>query len=157
MEYFVFLSSDICLKESVNEKEKPQELILSNAILTVLLLSFVKVPTEAEASAIKENNKDVIYRNCLMKKKDFLNLNLWYENSKQFKEEMELLIEDEKSIKNYDKGRRIKELLFELNKMNENEINIDIFIDIITLRAISKSKQPKQISSIIKYYDLFNI
>ena len=157
LEYFVFLSSDICLKESVNEKEKPQELILSNAILTVLLLSFVKVPTEAEASAIKENNKDVIYRNCLMKKKDFLNLNLWYENSKQFKEEMELLIEDEKSIKNYDKGRRIKELLFELNKMNENEINIDIFIDIITLRAISKSKQPKQISSIIKYYDLFNI
>lgn len=159
LKYFVFLSSDICLKEKEqNDKEKPQELILTNAIMTVILLSFIKIPTEDQAKLIKEDNKDKIYRNCLLKKNDFMNYSLWYEKEKEYQEEIEIMIEDEKQLKHYSKNIKIKEILFDLNKMNDDEINIDSFIDTITLKMITKSKNKKEFpDTLIKYYDLFTI
>lgn len=159
LEYFVFLSSDICLKEKEhNDKEQPQELILTNAIMSVLLLSFIKIPSEDQAKLIKKDNIEKIYRNCLLKKEDFMNYSLWFENEKEYQEEMEILIEDEKQLRHYSKKSKVKEILFDLNKINDDEINIDIFIDTITLKLISKSNNKKELpNTLIKYYDLFTL
>ena len=166
MEYFVFLSSDICIKEQTDEQqqqqqqqritEQPQSLILTNAIMTVLLLAPFKVVSESEAMKIKTENESKIYRKFVMNKRTFMDVEMWFEKDKVFNKEMGILYEDEKNVKMFMKDKKFKEILFDINKLNDNEINIDLFIDTITLKTITKAKQPKAIGeNVQRYYDLF--
>jgi hypothetical protein len=160
----VFLSSDICIKEQTDEqqqqqqhtKEQPQSLILTNAIMTVLLLAPFKVVSESEAMKIKTENESKIYRKFVMNKRTFMDVEMWFEKDKVFNKEMGILYEDEKNVKMFMKDKKFKEILFDINKLNDNEINIDLFIDTITLKTITKAKQPKAIGeNVQRYYDLF--
>ena len=91
-----------------------------------------------------------------MKKEDFLNIKYSFESQDNFNEQMEVLFDDEKDIQNYNKNRKLKELLFNINKINDDEINIEIFFDIISLKNITKALEPKEIEiTPIKYLDLF--
>ena len=124
--------------------------------MTILLLINYSTVNENECNQIKNNNLDKIYKGNLMKKEDFLNIKYSFEEQENFNEQMEILFDDEKDFQNYNKKRKLKELLFNINKLNDDEINIEVFFDIISLKNITKALEPKEIEiTPIKYLDLF--
>ena len=172
LDYFVFSNVDIEIKENSNENSKKNdknnnenndeknienyEFYLVNCLMTILLLINYSTVNENECNQIKNNNLDKIYKGNLMKKEDFLNIKYSFEEQENFNEQMEILFDDEKDIQNYNKKRKLKELLFNINKLNDDEINIEVFFDIISLKNITKALEPKEIEiTPIKYLDLF--
>ena len=168
LDYFVFSNVDIEIKENSNENSKKNdennnenndenyEFYLVNCLMTILLLINYSTVNENECNQIKNNNLDKIYKGNLMKKEDFLNIKYSFEEQENFNEQMEILFDDEKDIQNYNKKRKLKELLFNINKINDDEINIEVFFDIISLKNITKALEPKEIEiTPIKYLDLF--
>ena len=153
LSYFVFTSKDIRLGEDDNEGI-PLEMILSNEILTIILLSHCYVPSQEIAEKIKSDYSDKIQKNVFMNKNDLIQMKFWFENDDEFLNDVNVLFSDEKNP-GYNKLKKIKEILFDLNKLNDEEINIDIFIGIITLKNITKQKIPKSIDNIEKYIDMF--
>jgi chromosome segregation ATPase len=137
-----------------NDEGEPFDLLLSNEILTIILLSHFQVPSEEIAQSIKNDNIDKIEKGIFMKKNDFINLKFWFEDDSNYYKDINTIFDNEK-IDGYDKGKKIKEILFDLNKLDDEQINIDVFIDIITLKGITKNKNPKSIESISNYIDMF--
>ena len=152
--YFNFTSKDIRLDDENNDEGEPFDLLLSNEILTIILLSHFQVPSEEIAQSIKNDNIDKIEKGIFMKKNDFINLKFWFEDDSNYYKDINTIFDNEK-IDGYDKGKKIKEILFDLNKLDDEQINIDVFIDIITLKGITKNKNPKSIESISNYIDMF--
>jgi adenylate kinase family enzyme len=152
--YFNFTSKDIRLDDENNDEGEPFDLILSNEILTIILLSHFQVPSEEIAQNIKNDNIDKIEKGLFMKKNDFINLKFWFEDDENYYKDINTIFDNEK-IDGYDKGKKIKEILFDLNKLDDEQINIDVFIDIITLKGITKNKNPKSVESISKYIEMF--
>ena len=136
LSHFVFLSSEFRKNKSdnndINEGE-PQELIYTNDIITILLLSGICFDIYKE----NDNHKDI-------DKDKYIDKDAFMKTKFEFEKEIKKLTNKSKDIKTY---------LFSINKNNsENpEINLKQFIGILTLKSIKNA--PKEIK---KYFYLFD-
>ena len=139
LSHFIILSSELNDRKNINDNNnnefngKPQELIYTNDIITILLLSCIPFDFNQ-----KKQNKNCteIYIN----KEKFMKINFGFENE---------------ISKIYDKNKTkdLKLYLFNIHK-NSNEIpeiNIKKFINLLSLKSI-KNELKKEIN---KYFDLF--
>ena len=133
LSYFTIFSSEFNKKNKNNDNRNiPMELLYTNDVVTILLLSGVPFKVKYK---INDNNE--IYIN----KDKFMEINIGFEN------EVRKII--------FDKSKDFKLFLFNINKNgNENpEINIKKFLNLLSLKTIKK--EPK--NEIKKYFDFFYI
>ena len=134
LSYFTYSSYEFNKSNKINEKNKgqPRELIYTNDVITILLLSGIQF------KVIKDNYKNnEIYIN----QDKFMEINFGFEN------EIKKIISD--------KYKDFKLYLFNIHQ-NSNEIpeiNVKQFINLISLKSTKKEVK----SEIKKYFDLFYI
>ena len=134
LSHFIIFSDEFKNNKDINNNEnegKPQELIYTNDIITILLLSCINFGI----NKINDNYKD----NYISKEK-FMKINFEFENE---------------ISKKSDKGNEFKSYLFNIHKTNNEipEINIKQFLNLLTLKTIKNV--PK--NEIRKYFYLFDI
>ena len=134
LSHFIIYSNEFS-KNTNNIKEgEPQELIYTNDIITILLLSCISFSINKDSIENKENKNNYIDKN------KYMSLEIGFENEIN---------------KITDKGEKFKSYLFNIHKNNsENpEININHFLNLLSLKTIKNA--PKD--EIKKYFQLFDI
>ena len=150
---------------------KGQNLIRIDQLFTVLLLINIPFPNREDISSIKKQVDNKIKYICFLSKKDFLECNFWFDkkentinkNNLKFNSNKFLRMASLKQNKNSNKSssfldkislnsnnfnsinekKNFKEILFEINKNYNDEINFLEFIDNITLKFIKIVKKKK--------------
>ena len=133
LSYFTIYSNEFNKKNIIkeNKKEIPKELLYTNDVMIILLLSGVQFKVK-----YKNDNNSEIY----IDKDKFMEINIGFEN------EIKKITSDRRDFKLY---------LFNIYK-NSNEIpeiNIKQFINLLSLKSIKK--EPK--NEIKTYFDLFYV
>ena len=133
-------------KDFYSESPEPQELIYTNIILTILVLYGFQIPSYMYISRLKSEICDKLI-NGYLKENDFNNINFWFEDdlNNSFTKNKE---------KRDELYKGFKTLLFNINKNSKNLLNLDQFIDIITLKSLN-FEQSEAKEKINKYYNLF--
>ena len=141
LSYFTILSSELKSRKNDNENSemiegKPQELIYTNDIITILLLSCIFF----NFNILKENENDE-NNEVYINKEKFMEINFGFEN------EIEIISDKNKS-------NDFKLYLFNIHKNNNDipEINIKNFKNILSLKKIKNAAQKE----VKKYFDLFS-
>jgi hypothetical protein len=132
LSYFTIYSNEFSKKNINNENKNgiPNELLYTNDVVTILLLSGVQFKVK-----YKNDNNSEIYIN----KDKFMEINIGFED------EIKKII--------FDKNKDFKLYLFNMHKNINDEINIKQFINLLSLKTIKK--EPKK--EIKKYFDLFYV
>ena len=129
-------------KENKNEN-KPQELIYTNQILSILFLICFKVVSEKDIEKIKNENENKFINGKYLNKNDFISVKFWFEDiiNKKCKSEKDL-------------SEQFKVFLFDLNSNKNNMINFIEFINLISLNSLNFNNDLGK-NEIKNYFDLF--
>ena len=132
LSHFIIFSTEFRKGENKNEGE-PQELIYTNDIVTILLLSCISFDIYKSNKKIKGNENNYIDRD------KYMSLDIGFES------EINKLT---------DKGKEFKSYLFNIHKNNNDkpEMNINHFLNLLALKTIKNV--PK--FEIKKYFQLFD-
>jgi hypothetical protein len=132
LSHFIILSTEFRKGEN-KEEGKPQELIYTNDIVTILLLSCICFDIYKSNKEIKGNENNYIERD------KYMSLDIGFES------EINKLT---------DKGKEFKSYLFNIHKNNNDkpEMNINHFLNLLALKTIKNV--PK--FEIKKYFQLFD-
>lgn len=126
-----------------HESIKPQELIYTNHILTIIFLFCFQVISEQETEFIKNSIEEKLINGKYLNKNDFIGVKLWFEDiiNKKCRSEQGL-------------AEQFKIILFELNANSNGLINFMQFLDLISLKLI-KFKDESEKEKIKNYFNLF--
>ena len=138
LSHFSFLSSDF--NNDLNNKENihTQQLLYTNDVLTIFVLSCVKIDKEK----IEEKYGEI--EHCYISEEQFMEDNFGFEDG----------LIDLNDINKESKIKQIKWVLFNINKTNSDipEINIKKFLDLLLLKPLKNLNNDVNIE---KYFDLF--
>ena len=141
-------NNNILKKTSINKENKikemkPQELIYTNQILTILFLICFEVISEEQSELIKKENENKLINGKFLNKNDFISIKFWFEDiiNRKCKTEQGL-------------SEQFKIFLFDINANNNDLINLIDFIDLISLKSM-KFKDDADRNKIINYFNLF--
>ena len=134
LSHFIIYSYEFSKNTNNIKEDEPQELIYTNDIITILLLSCINFSINKDSIENKENKNKYIDKN------KYMSLEIGFDNEIN---------------KITDKGEKFKSYLFNIHKNNsENpEININHFLNLLSLKTIKNA--PKD--EIKKYFQLFDI
>ena len=130
-------------KEKENEELKPQELICTKSILSILFLICFEVVSEEEIEKMKKQIENKLINGKFLNKNDFISIKFWFEDiiNKKCRSEIGL-------------SEQFKIFLFELNENNNELINFIEFTNLISLKSLH-FKEETEINEIRNYFNLF--
>ena len=126
-----------------NEYVKPQELIYTNQILTILFLISFKVISDEEIEIIKKESESKLINGKFLNRNDFIGLKFWFED-----------IINKKCRNEQGFAEQLKMLLFDLNINNNGLINFNQFIDLVSLKSLHFEEELNK-EKIKNYFNLF--
>ena len=129
-------------KDNQNDN-KPQELIYTNHILSILFLICFKVISVKEIEKIKNEVENKLINGKYLNKNDFINIKFWFED-----------IINKKCRTENGLSEQIKIFLFCLNSNNNDLINFIEFINLISLQLLHFNNDLEK-NEIKNYFDLF--
>ena len=124
-------------------KEKYQELIHSNDVLTILFLICFDVISDEKIEIMKKENENKLINGKYINQENFINIKFWFEEklTKTFKNNTDIIY-------------KFKSFLFELNENNNQLVHFIHFTDLISLKSL-KFKDEANKKEIKYYFDLF--
>ena len=127
------------------DNKEHQELIYTNAILTIIFLICLNVISDEEIDIMKKENENKLINGKYINKENFITIKFWFEEkfSKTFKNHTELI-------------SKYKLFLYEINEKKNGFVHFNHFLDLISLKALKFRKESDK-SKIKYYFDLFLI
>ena len=130
-------------REKKNEEMKPQELIYTSQIFTILFLICFEIIPEEQSELLKKENENKLIKGKFLNKTDFISIKFWFEDiiNKNCKTSQGL-------------SEQFKIFLYDINANNNDLINYNEFIDLISLKSM-KFKDDIDRNKIMNYFNLF--
>ena len=132
---------------SIEPEKGRDDLININHIFAIMSLFPLNVLDDYEYRDLYSKIQDKLKYHCFLTKEDYFNTKLWFEGNKIFNEYYD--DSEDKKLKKFNMS--LKEFLYELFKKDNGDINMEDFLNTVTLKNLKSNDED---FSIEKYIDL---